>query len=400
MRRQAISSWNCSKESFCGKIFEKKSLDKIGVARMHIESYLGRNELFMGLGLQTIERIAKDFRHFNVKAGDTIIAEGSHGDTYYLIATGEATVLKGSGVGQRELQRLGPGDGFGEMSLVADEPRSATVRAVSDVELLCLDREHFLVLMEEEERFAQRILRLLSQRLRQTNQVATLDLLRAHQGLIISLAQLAESRDSDTGAHLYRVRDHCTLLAKLLSEDKRFKDQMSPDFIEAIYYVSPLHDIGKVSVPDAILLKQGKLTAEEFEVIKTHTLVGGRALETVLQYCDLQMFRIAKDIVLSHHERYDGKGYPSGMKGEEIPLAARIMGIADYYDALRSKRVYKDAFTAKETLHNLREESGKRFDPAIVDVMIAHIQMFENIHDQYGDADKHSQNSASISNGW
>jgi len=367
---------------------------------MHIESYLGRNELFMGLGLQTIERIAKDFRHFNVKAGDTIIAEGSHGDTYYLIATGEATVLKGSGVGQRELQRLGPGDGFGEMSLVADEPRSATVRAVSDVELLCLDREHFLVLMEEEERFAQRILRLLSQRLRQTNQVATLDLLRAHQGLIISLAQLAESRDSDTGAHLYRVRDHCTLLAKLLSEDKRFKDQMSPDFIEAIYYVSPLHDIGKVSVPDAILLKQGKLTAEEFEVIKTHTLVGGRALETVLQYCDLQMFRIAKDIVLSHHERYDGKGYPSGMKGEEIPLAARIMGIADYYDALRSKRVYKDAFTAKETLHNLREESGKRFDPAIVDVMIAHIQMFENIHDQYGDADKHSQNSASISNGW
>jgi response regulator RpfG family c-di-GMP phosphodiesterase len=358
---------------------------------MHIESYLSRNELFMGLGLESIEHIAKEFRHAVVKAGDTIIAEGSRGDSYYLIATGEATVLKGSGIGQRELQRLGPGDGFGEMSLVADEPRSATVKAISDVELLSLDREHFLVLMEEEERFAQRILRLLSQRLRQTNQVATLDLLRAHQGLIISLAELAESRDSDTGAHLYRVRDHCTLLAKLLSDDERFKDAMSPDFIEAIYYVSPLHDIGKVSIPDAILLKQGKLTAEEFEVIKTHTMVGGRALDTVLQYCDLEMFRIAKDIVLSHHERYDGKGYPSGLKGEEIPLAARIMGVADHYDALRSKRVYKDAFTAQEAIDNLREESGKRFDPAIVEVMLGRIHLFEDIHDQYIDKDNRSE---------
>jgi len=324
----------------------KRLATDIGADIMHIESYLGRNELFMGLGLQTIERIAKEFRKAAFKAGDSIIIEGSRGETYYLIATGEATVLKGAGVGQRELQRLGPGDGFGEMSLVADEPRSATVKAVSDVELLCLDREQFIVLMDQEERFAQRILRLLSQRLRQSNQVATLDLLRAHQGLIISLAELAESRDADTGAHLYRVRDHCTLLAKLMSADVRFKDDVDPDFIEAIYYVSPLHDIGKVSIPDAILLKQGKLTPAEFEVIKTHTLVGGHALDTVLQYCDLQMFRIARDLVMSHHERYDGNGYPSGIRGEEIPLAARIMGIADHYDALRSKRVYKEAFTA------------------------------------------------------
>mgnify|MGYP001161932323 FL=1 len=354
---------------------------------MHIESYLGRNELFMGLGLQTIERIAKQFRMITVKAGESIITEGARGETYYLIATGEATVLKGSGVGQRELQRLGPGDGFGEMALVADEPRSATVKAVSDVELLCLDREHFVVLMDEEERFAQRILRLLSQRLRQANQVATLDLLRAHQGLIISLAELAESRDSDTGAHLYRVRDHCTLLAKLMAQDERFKGHISPDFIEAVYYVSPLHDIGKVSIPDAILLKQGKLTPEEFEVIKTHTMAGGRALETVLQYCDLQMFRIARDIVLSHHERYDGNGYPNGIQGAAIPLAARIMGIADHYDALRSKRVYKDAFTAREAIDNIREESGKRFDPDIVDIMLAHIRLFEDIHEQYTEMD-------------
>ncbi|MCC6696102.1 MAG: cyclic nucleotide-binding domain-containing protein [Candidatus Hydrogenedentes bacterium] len=364
---------------------------------MHIESYLGRNDLFMGLGLQTIERIAKEFQRITVKAGELIFAEGSRGDSYYLIATGEATVLKGSGVGQRELQRLGPGDGFGEMALVADEPRSATVKAVTDMELLSLSREHFVVLMDQEARFAQRILRLLSQRLRQTNQVATLDLLRAHQGLIISLAELAESRDADTGAHLYRVRDHCTLLAKLMSEDARFKDQVNEDFIEAIYYVSPLHDIGKVSIPDAILKKQGKLTDEEFEIMKTHTVVGGRALETVLRYCDLRMFRLARDIVLCHHERYDGKGYPAGIRGDEIPLAARIMSIADHYDALRSERVYKAAFTAEAAAQNLHEETGKRFDPVVAGIMLAHITQFEDIHEQYTDMDKRPDKHAGYS---
>lgn len=358
-----------------------------GASIVDIASYLGRSELFMGLGLQTIDRIAKQFQSVAFTSGDTIITEGSRGRSFFLIATGEATVLKGSGVSQRELQRLGPGDGFGEMALVADEPRSATVRAASDMELLCLDREQFTVLMDEDERFAQRILRLLSQRLRQANQVATIDLLRAHQGLIISLAELAESRDADTGAHLYRVRDHCTLLARLMAEDVRFKDLVSPDFIEAIYYVSPLHDIGKVSIPDSILRKQGKLTNEEFEVIKTHTVVGSRALDTVLQYCDLQMFRIARDIVLSHHERYDGKGYPAGLRGEDIPLAARIMSVADHYDALRSERVYKAAFTSNEAVEDLREETGKRFDPALTDIMLAHISQFEDIHEQYTDLD-------------
>lgn len=359
----------------------------LGHTVMQIITYLGRSDLFAGLGLQTIERIARQFKRQAVKAGETVITEGERGHTYYIIATGEATVQKGSGVGRRELGRLGPGDGFGEMALVADEPRSATVRAVSDMELLCMDREQFTVLMDQEERFAQRILRLLSSRLRQSNQVGAIDLLRAHQGLIISLAELAESRDASTGAHLYRVRDYCTLLAKHMAEDPRFKDQAGSEFIEAIYYVSPLHDIGKVAVPDSILLKQGKLTDEEFEIVKTHTVIGGRSLDTVLQYCDLQMFQMARDIVLSHHERYDGNGYPFGIKGDDIPLAARIMTLADYYDALRSERVYKGAFTNEEAVKAVREEVGKRFDPAIVEIMLAHIDEFDEIHRQYADLD-------------
>lgn len=354
---------------------------------MHTATYLGRSDLFTGLGLQTIERIARQFKRKTFKAGETIITEGERGETYYIIATGEASVEKGSGVSRRELGRLGPGDGFGEMALVSDEPRSATVRAVSDLELLCLDREPFTVLMDQEERFAQRILRLLSTRLRHSNQLGTLDLLRAHQGLIISLAGLAESRDASTGAHLYRVRDYCTLLAKHMAQDPRFTDQTGPDFIEAIFYVSPLHDIGKVGIPDGVLLKQDKLTDEEFEIMKSHTVIGGHSLDTVLQYCDLHMFHMARDLVLCHHERYDGKGYPAGLKGDAIPLAARIMSLADCYDALRSERVYKGAFTNEEAVKIIREEAGKRFDPEIADVMLAHIEEFDEIHRQYAGLD-------------
>jgi HD-GYP domain-containing protein (c-di-GMP phosphodiesterase class II) len=361
---------------------------------MQISVVLGRSDLFMGLGLPSIERIAEEFEWQDAAEGEDVIQEGERGHTYYVIVTGEAAVLKGSGISEHELGRLGPGDGFGEMALVSDEPRSATVRALSKMKLLCLDRENFTVLMDQEERFAQRILRLLSARLRQTNQVATIDLLRAHQGLIISLAELAESRDPDTGAHLYRVRDYCTLLAKLMAEDPRFEDEVSAGFIEAIYCVSPLHDIGKVGVPDSILLKQDKLTDAEYEIVKTHTIIGGRSLDTVLEYCDLEMFRMAHDLVLDHHERYDGKGYPNGLKGADIPLAARIMTAADLYDALRSERAYKPAFSNKKAVKIIGDEAGKILDPAIAEIMLAHIGEFDAIHRDYADRDVESDKRA------
>jgi len=354
---------------------------------MQVVSYLSRSDLFKGLSNETVERIARKFALASFKAGEIVFREGDRGETFYLVATGEALVLKGSGVSQRELRRLGPGDSFGEGALLSDEPRSATVLAVTDMDALCLSRERFFELMEQEEYFAQRLLKLLWSRLHHTNQMAAADLLRAHQGLIISLAELAESRDADTGAHLYRVRDHCTLLAKFLAADPRFAEQITPDFIEAIYYVSPLHDIGKVAIPDAILHKQGKLTEEEFEQVKSHTLIGARSLDTVLKYCDLAMFRMAHDLVLGHHESYDGQGYPYGLKGNDIPLAARIMCVADYYDAIRSERVYKAAFSREEAISYIREQAGRKFDPEIADIMLAHIDEFEDIHNQYAELD-------------
>ncbi len=355
---------------------------------MDIAAKLGSSDIFAGLGLETIMLMADRFHEADCGAGETLFEEGDRGDSFYVIATGEMSVLKGSGISQRELVRVGPGDVFGEMALISNDPRTATIKAISDTKLLRLGQEDFTFLMDQDERFAQRILRMISRRLGQSNEAASLDLMRAHQGLIISLAKLAESRDADTGAHLYRVRDYCTLLSKLMAEDGRFKDQITSGFIDAIYAVSPLHDIGKVGIPDAVLKKRGKLTEEEFDVIKTHTVIGGESLDTVLDYCDLEMFHMAREIVLGHHERYDGKGYPHGLKGDGIPLSARIMTIADFYDALLSVRVYKKAFSHEKVVEAIREESGKKFDADIAGIMLDHIDEFHAIHLDYADRAK------------
>lgn len=354
---------------------------------MDIAEQLGRCDLFAGLGLETITLVAKRFEETDCEAGATLFEEGDRGDCFYVICSGEMSILKGAGISRREIVRIGPGEAFGEMALISNDPRTATLKAVSDTILLRLDRNGFTVLMDQDERFAQRILRMISRRLSQTNEVASLDLMRAHQGLIISLAELAESRDSDTGAHLYRVRDYCTLLAKLMAKDQRFKDQISPGFIDAMYHVSPLHDIGKVAIPDGVLKKKGKLTDDEFDVIKTHTVIGANSLDTVLGYCDLEMFRMAREIIVAHHERYDGKGYPHGLKGDDIPLAARIMTIADFYDALLSVRVYKEAFSHEKVIEAIRDEKGRKFDARIADIMLSHIDQFHAIHLEYAHSD-------------
>jgi response regulator RpfG family c-di-GMP phosphodiesterase len=350
---------------------------------MDIATHLGRSDLFAGLGFDIILLIAKRFERVSCPPGRTIFSEGERGDCFFVLARGEVVVYKGDGICRRELTRLGPGDVFGEMALISNEQRSATIVTTTQTELLRLNQENFTILMDQNERFAQRILRMISKRLRQSQEVATLDLLRAHQGLMISLSELAESRDKDTGAHLYRVRDYCTLLAKLMAQDDRFKDQITSVFIDAIYYVSPLHDIGKVAIPDSILKKQGRLTQAEYDVIKTHTLIGAQSLETVLEYCDLDMFRMAKHLVKSHHECYDGTGYPEGLQGDAIPLEARIMSLADFYDALLSVRVYKEAYSHDRVVQIIRDESGRKFDPAMVDIMLAHIDDFYAIHQEY-----------------
>jgi putative two-component system response regulator len=184
---------------------------------------------------------------------------------------------------------------------------------------------------------------------------------------IFALAKLAESRDNETGAHLERVREYSRALAVALRADESYAGQIDDEFVRHIYLTSPLHDIGKVGIPDSVLLKPARLSDEEFAIMKRHAELGAETLDAVVrQNPDAPFLRMARDIALTHHEQWDGRGYPRGLRGEEIPLAGRVVAAADVYDALTSKRVYKAAFPHQTARQIILDGSGKHFDPGIV----------------------------------
>ena len=190
---------------------------------------------------------------------------------------------------------------------------------------------------------------------------------------IIGLAKLAEYRDPDTGAHLERIRNYCRLIAQELATREKFKGIIDEKYIDLIYKSSPLHDIGKVGIPDNILLKADRLTPEEFEIMKRHAVIGGDAItaaENRLGANKGSFLTMGKEIAYCHHEKFDGSGYPYGFKGDKIPLSARIMALADVYDALTNKRVYKEAWIHKDTREIIIKNSGKHFDPDIVEAFL------------------------------
>ena len=189
--------------------------------------------------------------------------------------------------------------------------------------------------------------------------------------MIFSLAKLAESRDNETGEHLLRTQDYCKMLANKLKKTDKYQKKINSTFCENIYNASPLHDIGKVGISDSILLKPGKLTKNEFEIVKKHTIIGFDTLNEVQKkYSEGIFINMGIEIVRSHHEKWDGSGYPDGLKGVNIPLSARIMALADVYDALRSKRPYKDAFSHQKSRDIIIDDKGKHFDPVIVDAFL------------------------------
>jgi putative two-component system response regulator len=204
--------------------------------------------------------------------------------------------------------------------------------------------------------------------------------------MIFAMAKLAESRDQDTGTHLERMREYSRILADELSRWPKFADVIDGNYVQLLYLTSPLHDIGKVGIPDSILLKPGRLTPAEFEVMKQHTVLGGETLRAVAQSRpDAQFLAMAQDVALTHHERYDGTGYPKSLEGEEIPLCGRIVALADVYDALRSKRVYKAAFSHEVARKAIVDESGSHFDPDVVQAFLNREQEFIAIANQLSD---------------
>ncbi len=209
---------------------------------------------------------------------------------------------------------------------------------------------------------------------------------KSQSAVIFALAKLTESRDLETGEHLERVREYCKILTEHLQKQAKFKSIIDKNYIENIYATSPLHDIGKVGIPDRILLKPGKLTPDEWEIIKTHTTIGAETLQAVYdEYPDNEFIRMGIEIAHSHHEWWNGSGYPQGLEGEKIPLAGRIVALADVYDALMSDRCYRKAFSYDKTRALIENEKGTHFDPDIVDAFFVLEKDFLSIQQHFKD---------------
>lgn len=205
---------------------------------------------------------------------------------------------------------------------------------------------------------------------------------------ILVMTSLAETRDTDTGNHIRRTQMYIKLLAEKLQTNPRFSNYLTPANIEMLFKSAPLHDIGKVGIPDRILLKPDRLDSDEFEIMKTHAALGFNAIEhaeTMLGYT-VPFLVCAKTIALSHHEKWDGTGYPEKLAGEQIPIAARFMAIADVYDALTSKRVYKDAMPHELAAKTLIDCQGTHFDPDMVDAFISIQDQFLAISKRFADS--------------
>ena len=197
---------------------------------------------------------------------------------------------------------------------------------------------------------------------------------------VIGMANLIENRDGDTGAHIKRTSQYVELIAREAAKEGRYGYILNEDYIELLVKAAPMHDVGKIVVPDHILQKPGRLTPEEFEIMKRHAAEGGRIVRDVLEGVEEKEYiQIAADVATYHHEKWNGKGYPKGLREEYIPLAARIMALADVFDALVSKRCYKEAFSFEEALSIIEKDAGTHFDPILTRVFLKNRDKIEKI---------------------
>ena len=234
-------------------------------------------------------------------------------------------------------------------------------------------------------RVARRMLRDRERHVAQLINQRTLEAAQLQDATIIAMASLAESRDADTGNHIRRTQHYVAALARQLRFHTRYTSDLTDENIALLFRAAPLHDIGMVGVPDTILLKAGKLTRAEFDTMKLHTVYGRDAIAGVERTLGRgnQFLRYASEITYSHQEYWDGSGYPQGLAGHAIPLSARLMAVADVYDALISARRYRPAFTHETAVELIRQGSGEHFDPDVVDAMLAIEEQFKNIAMRY-----------------
>lgn len=231
---------------------------------------------------------------------------------------------------------------------------------------------------------ASRTANLLSTLLRKEVQLS-----HSHNEMVMGFATLVENKDGSTGGHIKRTTAYVKLLAEELRNRGFYKEELTDEYLENLYRAAPMHDIGKIAVPDLVLQKPGKLTDEEFEVIKTHTVKGGNIIKDTFGHLENEQYtNMAFEVARYHHEKWNGKGYPDGLKRKEIPLGARIMAIADVFDAVSEKRCYRDAMPLDKCFEIISDGSGQAFEPLLVEVFLDIRDKVEKTHDAINTKEK------------
>lgn len=329
---------------------------------------IGRIPLFRDLPEQVLSSLAGRLVVEEHPRGALLLREGGTRVGLYLLLSGRVSVVKDYGLRiQRELNTLGPGCYLGEMSLLDHAAPSASVIAAEPVSCLFLTGEDLEEVLSSHPVLARELLATLSRRVRKLEEGDTSSFVATQAAIMLGMAKLAEFRDPETGAHLERTRHYCRILAEAARGRPGFGEVVDDEFVEMIFLSSPLHDIGKVGVPDAILHRPTRLTPDEYKAIKVHPELGARAISEAMKGIEgVTFLSMGRDIALGHHECWDGSGYPRGLKGERIPLCARIMAVADVYDALRSTRVYRPGLPHEKVREMLIAGTGTQFDPRIL----------------------------------
>lgn len=347
---------------------------------------LRRVELLDTLPDQALQELGATcvVRHY--PAGTMIFLEGDGGSSLHIIRRGMVKVVKQRAEqGDLVLQTLGPGGTFGLLAVFDPAPRSATVMAIDSSDVIELEKKDLDRVLDQQPQATRKMLGELARSLTmakeekiEENEILdmkvrdrTAELAETQLEVIRRLGIAAEFRDDDTGAHIARMSRYCARLAEEIG--------FARDQVERLLNASPMHDVGKIGIPDGILLKPGKLDDDEFTLMKTHTTIGAQ----ILSGSKSDVIQLAEKIALSHHEKWSGAGYPLGLSAEDIPLEGRIACVADVFDALTSERPYKKAWPAEEAFALIKDGAGKDFDPHLADAFLSIRPAIEEIKLRY-----------------
>jgi len=330
-------------------------------------------EMFRTLPEEAIALLAARARVRHFAAGEVVFEEGEVGESLFVVRAGALKVVRptvGTGL---VLERLGPGSAFGELAVLNSSPRLASVIAVETSQLVEISKEQLERVLDSHPLAVRRMLGAIARSLTLAKEELacnndqlehevrrrTADLHESQLEVVRRLGSAAESRDNHTGTHITRMSRIAHLLARAA--------RMDAEECELLLHAAPMHDIGKIGIPDRILLKPGPLDPDEWEQMKRHTTIGAE----LLAGSSSPIVQLGEVIALTHHERWDGTGYPRGLVGDETPLVGRICAIADVFEALLSDRPYKQAWGFEESVGEIASQAGRQFDPELVDLFIA-----------------------------